>query len=147
MEFFMREVALAVSLLTQQQVATVEPEALICMARNITFEAAGEATQGRIAVGQVTMNRVRDRHFPGTVCGVVEDPAQFSWYWDGKSDAPHDWAAFQDAMWVGFQVITGQTEDIVHGATQYYAHAITTPYWVGDFTAVALIGGHTFMRK
>ena len=42
-----------------------------CLARNIYFEAGGEPRAGKIAVAEVTMNRVKSRQFPRTVCGVV----------------------------------------------------------------------------
>ena len=36
----------------------VNPEELECMSKNIYFEAAMESTAGKLAVAQVTMNRV-----------------------------------------------------------------------------------------
>ena len=67
-----------------------------CMAKNIYFEAAIESTAGQLAVAQVTLNRVKSKHYPNTVCEVVyegphhasghpkRDRCQFSWYCDGK---------------------------------------------------------------
>jgi N-acetylmuramoyl-L-alanine amidase len=52
---------------------------LRCLELNIHFEASGEPSKGKIAVGQVTMNRVKSGKFPDTVCGVVRQPYQFSW--------------------------------------------------------------------
>jgi N-acetylmuramoyl-L-alanine amidase len=43
-----------------------------CMARNIFYEAGGESTEGKIAVGVVTLNRTRDGRFGKTVCDVVK---------------------------------------------------------------------------
>ena len=71
-----------------------------CMAKNIYFEAAVESTAGQLAVAQVTLNRVKSRHYPNSVCEVVyegphtangfpkRDRCQFSWYCDGKGDDP-----------------------------------------------------------
>ena len=42
-----------------------------CMARNIFYEAGGESTEGKIAVGVVTLNRAQDGRFGKTVCDVV----------------------------------------------------------------------------
>jgi N-acetylmuramoyl-L-alanine amidase len=36
--------------------------------------------EGQIAVANVVMNRVRSGKFPDTVCGVVKQRGQFSWY-------------------------------------------------------------------
>lgn len=43
-----------------------------CMARNIFYEAQGESTEGKIAVGMVTLNRAQDGRFGRTVCDVVK---------------------------------------------------------------------------
>jgi spore germination cell wall hydrolase CwlJ-like protein len=43
-----------------------------CMARNIFYEAGGESTEGKIAVGVVTLNRTQDGRFGKTVCDVVK---------------------------------------------------------------------------
>jgi spore germination cell wall hydrolase CwlJ-like protein len=60
---------------------------LTCMARNIYWEAASEPFEGKVAVAQVTMNRMRSGKFADTVCGVVHQRntvynkivCQFSW--------------------------------------------------------------------
>jgi spore germination cell wall hydrolase CwlJ-like protein len=43
-----------------------------CLARNIFFESGGEPTEGKIAVGIVTMNRAQDPRFGKSVCEVVK---------------------------------------------------------------------------
>ena len=44
---------------------------IMCMAKNIFFEAATESTAGKLAVAQVVFNRVNSEHFPNSVCEVV----------------------------------------------------------------------------
>jgi spore germination cell wall hydrolase CwlJ-like protein len=64
---------------------------LRCLTQNIYWEAASEPFEGKVAVAQVTMNRVASGNFPGDVCGVVYQKnivyskvvCQFSWYCDG----------------------------------------------------------------
>jgi len=71
--------------------AVVERE-LECMTRNIYYEAATEPVEGKLAVAQITMNRVADPRFPNDVCSVVYQKTrfsdrtvcQFSWYCDGS---------------------------------------------------------------
>lgn len=61
---------------------------LECLARNIYFESASEPFEGKVAVAQVTMNRVNSGQFPPSVCQVVYQKnvfyervvCQFSWY-------------------------------------------------------------------
>jgi spore germination cell wall hydrolase CwlJ-like protein len=42
-----------------------------CLARNIYFEAGSEPLEGKVAVGVVTLNRMRDPRYPSTICAVV----------------------------------------------------------------------------
>jgi len=60
---------------------------LDCLTRNIYWEAASESFEGKVAVAQVTMNRVESGRFADSVCGVVYQKnviyekliCQFSW--------------------------------------------------------------------
>ena len=52
---------------------------IFCLAKNIYHEASVESRLGQYAVAQVTLNRVKSKQYPNTVCDVVMDPWQFSW--------------------------------------------------------------------
>jgi spore germination cell wall hydrolase CwlJ-like protein len=60
---------------------------LDCLTKNIYWEAASEPFEGKVAVAQVTMNRVESGRFGEGVCGVVYQKSnyfgkiicQFSW--------------------------------------------------------------------
>ena len=60
---------------------------LECLTRNIYWEAAGEPFEGKVAVAQVTMNRLKDGRFGDSVCSVVHQRnviysqvvCQFTW--------------------------------------------------------------------
>lgn len=64
---------------------------LECLTRNIYWEAASEPFEGKVAVAQVTMNRMESGKFANSVCGVVYQKnviyekviCQFSWYCEG----------------------------------------------------------------
>ncbi len=66
---------------------------LACLTRNIYYEAATEPFEGKVAVAQVTMNRVETGRFGQGVCGVVYQKnivyekviCQFSWTCNGVS--------------------------------------------------------------
>lgn len=61
---------------------------LLCLAKNIYFEAATEPFEGKVAVAQVTINRAESGKFPEDICDVVFQKTkffdrvvcQFSWY-------------------------------------------------------------------
>jgi hypothetical protein len=60
---------------------------LDCLTKNIYWEAASEPFEGKVAVAQVTMNRVKSGQYGSGVCGVVYQKNilyqkvifQFSW--------------------------------------------------------------------
>ena len=71
---------------------------LDCLTRNIYWESATEPFEGKVAVAQVTINRVESGRFASDICGVVYQKnvvydkviCQFSWFCDGSSKIrPH----------------------------------------------------------
>ena len=71
--------------------------ALLCLTQAVYYEAGFEPLEGRRAVAQVVLNRMRHPAFPKSVCGVVyqgaRDPVcQFSFVCDGSLyRAPGAW--------------------------------------------------------
>jgi len=49
-----------------------------CLASAVYFEARGEPLEGQLAVADVVINRAASGRYPTTLCGVVEQPWQFS---------------------------------------------------------------------
>ena len=88
--------------------------ALACLSLNVYFEARNQPVAGQVAVAQVTMNRVADPRYPDTVCEVVYDHKQFSWYWDGKSDRPVEEEAWEQAQLIASAVLAVQEQPFVH---------------------------------
>lgn len=48
-----------------------------CLARNIFYEAGNEPEEGKVAVGIVTINRVKDGRFANSICAVVNQRTVF----------------------------------------------------------------------
>ncbi len=143
----------------------IDSKELTCMAKNIFFEAAIESTAGKLAVAQVTLNRVNSSRYPNTVCGVVyeglhytnqtgqsypvRDRCQFSWYCDGKGDEPRaDSKLWKDTQELAKYVLLRQDElpDITDGALNYHADYIDAPRWAGRKHKTAKIDTHIFYR-
>ena len=121
---------------------------------------ATESTSGKVAVAQVTMNRVRSLHYPNTVCKVitqgrhysngfpVKDRCQFSWYCDGKHDEPPT----RGSMWkesekvARYVLSTPDLMDITDGATHYHADYISSPRWADPRRKTAEIDTHIFFN-
>ncbi len=123
---------------------------LDCLALNIYHEARGEPLEGKIAVGQVVMNRVGDPDFPAGVCEVVKqggerprDRCQFSWWCDGLRDRPDDAGAWQASKGLAGRILAGGLEDPTRGALWYHADQVT-PDWQTDIVRQGKIGRHVF---
>jgi len=49
-----------------------------CLAEAVYYEARSEVKSGQMAVAEVVLNRVKSKHYPNTVCGVVYQGAERS---------------------------------------------------------------------
>jgi spore germination cell wall hydrolase CwlJ-like protein len=121
---------------------------LICMAKNIYFEARMESLKGQLAVGLVTLNRMNSRYFPNTVCGVVYQHAQFSWYWDGKSDRPKYPKHWKRSLLLASALLDPESTivDFTHGSDHYHADYVD-PHWRHNMIKVVKIDTHIFYRN
>ena len=137
-----------------------DPQELECMSKNIYFESALESTAGKLAVAQVTLNRVKSPHFPNTVCTVVKqgkhsqsgfpirDRCQFSWYSDGKIDIPSMGKMWGESREVAIYVLeNAKLLDITDGATHYHADYIDSPRWASVRDRTMQIDTHIFYNK
>ena len=134
-----------------------EQEEIRCLAENIYFEARSESTAGRMAVALVVLNRVEDKRFPDTVCGVVKQTkyypsgridlhsCQFSWYCDGKSDTPTE-SCWEDIVTLA-QILYGwpTKEDFTDGALWYHSKKVN-PNWASHYVQTVSIDNHIFYK-
>ena len=141
----------------------IDPKEKECLAKNIYFEAAIESTAGKMAVAQVTMNRVRSPNYPDSICKVVyqgkhhsngfpvRDRCQFSWYCDGKSDKISKFdielynAIFLKAVRMIGAYNWGSLDDMTKGSTHYHADYVY-PAWREQKTKMITIGNHIFYK-
>lgn len=117
---------------------------LACLALAVYFEARSEPLRGQLAVAQVVLNRVESPHYPDTVCGVVREYKQFSFYWDGKSDTPYNARAWEQAKLVASAAADGTCIAELDGVTHYHADYVTTNW---GYELVVKIGKHLFYRS
>lgn len=152
----------------QKTVNAYTIEDVECLAKNIFFEAGTESMSGKLAVGLVTLNRVKSTKYPNDVCGVVtqgpiskwhlensgkEVPlrhrCQFSWYCDGKSDKitpkKRESVNFQDSLKAAYKVLSGQYDGLVEDATHYHATYVD-PFWRYRLIFIKQIDRHKFYR-
>jgi spore germination cell wall hydrolase CwlJ-like protein len=122
-----------------------------CLALTIYHEARGESASGKLAVGQVVMNRTRNALFPTSVCAVVRQGGQqrhrcqFSWWCDGRSDRPKDSVALRESLPLAEAIYFGCVGDPTAGALWYHATGVK-PGWSRSMGKAKRIGRHVFYR-
>jgi len=127
---------------------------LNCLTKNIYWEAGSEPFEGKVAVAQVTMNRVDSGRFASDICGVVYQKnviyeklvCQFSWYCDGSSRVkPIHPARWRESEEVAKQVLfEGFRLPSLRSALYFHADYIN-PRW--GKPQVAKIGRHVFYSE
>jgi len=126
---------------------------LDCLAINIYREAGHEPFEGKVAVAQVTLNRVTHPEFPNDVCGVVYEKnrfvgkvvCQFSWYCDSTHrNRPINREAYDESMTVAKKVLLeGFRLPSLEPALFYHADYIN-PNWRYD--RITKVGTHIFYK-
>ena len=125
--------------------------ALTCLTQAVYYEAANEPMQGRRAVAQVVLNRMRHPAYPKSVCGVVYQGSerrtgcQFSFTCDGsllRSPTSNAWREAQD---VARAALSGEVEPSVGTATHYHADYVL-PKWAFALGKIEQLGRHIFYR-
>ncbi|WP_374942616.1 cell wall hydrolase [Sphingomonas sp.] len=122
-----------------------------CLTAAIYYEARSQGADGERAVAQVVLNRVRDRAFPHSVCGVVYQGSerrtgcQFSFACDGSMNARRDENAWDRARSVAAAALAGDVYAPVGSATHYHADYVL-PWWASSLARVTQVGAHIFYR-
>ena len=124
--------------------------ALLCLTQAVYYEAGFEPLDGRRAVAQVVLNRMRHPAFPKSVCGVVYQGArapvcQFSFVCDGSLYRRPALGAWKEAEAVAAAALAGYVEQSVGAATHYHADYVA-PYWAPMLAKISKIGAHIFYR-
>lgn len=124
---------------------------LECLTRNIYWEAASEPFEGKVAVAQVTLNRMQSGKFADSVCGVVYQKnvfyervvCQFSWYCEGN----HKVKAIHKPMWNESEEVAKKV--LLEGfrlpslqKAMYYHADYVNPGW--QLPKIEKIGRHIF---
>lgn len=120
-------------------------EDLGCLAEALYHEARGEGSKGQAAVAEVILNRVDSRAFPPTVCGVVNQPSQFSFTIGGRK-AIRNKAAYMRARAIAESALSGAPRVLTSGATYFHTPAVR-PAWSHRFQRTVQIGRHIFYRR
>jgi spore germination cell wall hydrolase CwlJ-like protein len=127
---------------------------LACLTRNIYYEAASEPFEGKVAVAQVTMNRVDTGRFGRGVCGVVYQKnvvyekvvCQFSWACNGVSPVKPIYSAlWKESEEVAKKVLLENFRLPSMKSAMYYHADYVNPQW--GKPQIAKIGRHIFYSE
>lgn len=128
----------------------------ICLTQAIYYEAGLESRTGKEAVALVILNRLGQKHYAKTICGVVQQYlmvhgqkiCQFSYHCLPKYPPHPD-------RWKESQAVARQTlKNIFNRDTlmrvrdaRYFHASYVNPQWAKEKQYVTQIGGHIFYRE
>ena len=124
----------------------IDKKQLLCMARNIYFEAGNQSESGMKAVANVVFNRMKDKRWPDTPCQVIyqkyKGTCQFSWVCSREQKIRYA-EQYRRAVKVAELAMLGQLSDNTGGSKFYHATYVN-PGW--RYKRTAKIGDHIFYR-
>jgi len=119
-----------------------------CLARNIYWEAGVEPMVGKIAVGTITLNRVRTKYWGTHICDVVYSKKQFSW----TKERRRAWVALKGKAWADSKAAAeavlkqGIVVKQLDKALFYHADYVD-PAWRDRQHQVLKVGKHIFYTQ
>ena len=117
----------------------------MCLAKAVYFEARGESLEGQLAVAQVVLNRAASGYYPPTVCGVVTQPAQFSFVHGGAMPAADTRSeVWHKALAIADIAMKHLATSVVASNVLWYHATYVAPAWGREHVRVAQIGMHIF---
>lgn len=124
--------------------ATVDAKSVECMAKVVLHEAANQPREGKIAVAQTLVNRLKAGRFGDSICEVVNQKGQ---YFRIASFHPRkDSDGWQEAVEVAHDVLAGETQPVAPGAMYFRASYARTNAFFRTRERVATVGAHVFYR-
>lgn len=119
---------------------------LKCLSMNIYYEARNQSIRGQQAVADVTLNRVKHKRWPNTVCGVVYQRMQFSWTINGRHYTPRDKDAWKQAKAIAFDILENNGKDRFSDGAVFYHADYVNPRWNRNMVKITQIETHIFYK-
>lgn len=118
-----------------------------CLATAVYFEARGESLEGQLAVARVVINRASSGRYPPDWCGVVKQPAQFSFVRHGEfPSADTNCEAWRKAEAVAELAAANIVPSVGPDVLWYHADYVA-PAWRHSLQQAEQIGAHIFYRS
>ena len=121
-----------------------DPDAVRWLSRIISAESRGEPLLGKIAVGNVVLNRVDHADFPATIYGVIFDSR-----WGGQFEPVRNGTIYHSptAESVTAAKLVLEGADVAGESLYFFAPSLTDDHWIAENRDyVMTIGVHQFYR-
>ena len=146
-----------ITAVSQKQISADMNKQIDCLAKNIYYEAGSESYEGKLAVAQVTLNRVNSGKFPADICSVVYQKTvdqnlrtvcQFSWTCMVKELVNKNKYVWEESYMIAKRALTEPVlHDTIAESNALYFHAVyINPGW-SKTKVVKQIGNHIFYSK
>lgn len=121
-----------------------DSDAVYWLSRIISAESQGEPLEGKIAVGNVVLNRVKSSEFPNTIYGVIFDDR-----WGGQFEPVRNGTIYQtpteESVEAAKLCLAGT--NVVGDSLYFLAPALAQNFWIVENREyVTTIGCHEFYR-
>lgn len=133
----------------QKFLLSLDDKELTCLYKNVFYEAGVEDHRGKIAVAQVTINRLNSGRWGDSICEVVFKHRQFSWTLIQKSQR----APMKGELWEGSKravhdFLSGTRIPELEKSLFYHATWLERKIdWVDPSQQVAVLGQHVFYNN
>ena len=131
-----------------EEVALTTPQdqydELYWLSRIISAESQGECWEGKIAVGDVVLNRVKSPDFPDTIYGVIFDPR-----WGGQFEPVRNGTVYNEptpeSVRAAQACLEGAT--VLDDGLYFLAPELTENHWIMENRSyITTIGAHWFYQ-
>ena len=122
-----------------------------CLSEAVYYEARSETRSGQMAVAEVVLNRVKSKHFPNTICGVVYEGAerttgcQFSFACDGSTSKLPYGRYWEKSQQTARHMFIGASAPMTRRATHYHTTEVS-PKWAPLLRETRQYDTHVFYR-
>lgn len=125
---------------------SLSPREVKCLQRNVFFEAGVEPMEGKIAVAQVTWNRMKMGRWSNDACKVVYARKQFSWTLQRqKVNSNPKGKLWEESKKAVEKFLSGERIVGLEKATHYHATWMKQkPKWAKEMTVSLEVGQHVF---
>ena len=117
--------------------------AAACLSLALYHEARGEPYVGKLMVARVIFNRIESPRWPSSMCNVITQDRQFSFYRNNKTPKPRDEVAWVKAQDLAVRIINNP--DILPYTDADHYHTVNVkPVWRRKLHRIVRVGQHIF---